>query len=1049
MAKSQTYQAYNFLNAGSGNLPDRAAKTNYKLMVDALKELKIVEPTYEIGKVSPYYKGLIENLKKVRDAGDNPQELIESLGGLTKSRYTPESVKRYSTFAKVLWYTGARPSDINALRPKDIDFKNKLVYLDGLNKTNLQRVVPLSDSLAKVLKERIKDIGLDKKSYKGKFIFAVNPKTDTSKTIVQSGDFDAYLDKVVKSQYNDIDPSFFEGIDPDTNQRVKKSYLFRQGVASLVGNSNFLERSVLVKDILGHTGVGMQAHYNERVLKWANTPDSQLVDLVLDEDDISNFDSYWNFNQRSKIVREYHTEELKNIATRKKLATPIEGVKVKTPKERISEYQAALQERVYGSNETFRQNVVPQGGATEEFLRAIDTGAPLPKTVDPVKNVPVVEGGTTKSGRGRAKRVKPESRHFAIWRQQQKDQNAFSALLNKGSQSKVLVDLPMDLNTGKQTIEGILNSINSSEYMQKVDFEINNIISGITENTEVGYRNAADYLPFNHKGVPDWNKNQSLLNYIFSPSSQRVNTTTGAAAIRLDGNVLRDLLETVEYNNRVDTIAKKFMDQFDYLATPTDVADDYVARTAYGVDRMALSIDKFIQDNPNLKLDIAFDYKQATINTDKFMSDVSKRLQGVLLEQEYAPINSMDVDNVIARHVGTAFSEVDDNIAKKFTNNKSDNLLNRIRLQPYVDALIEVGVLDNVVYEAGKEFAEDVDFDKPFSNKLKYKNNGDIKATQKNYSIDLRTNFFSTAFKESLPSNIMTLTDADKMDYTIRGPIVDFLDENGKEPKMKAGRFADTFIDTTKKAGKTFGGDAIKNIAIAGFGMLAGTNVFAKTAKVGLGLAVDGTLETAMVNPDNIGKGIYGDRLYEDLPEYYSANKKVVNQKLDDMSVDEVVDVIRSTDAPTENVSFGKMFSNKAKELGRFITAAGSAMGSSQARQDLFTPTVKELDKREAEGDAREIVENISEREISQYVPEQQADIDRRRADAEQLMEEYGGTILTDKIRNPRLEKIQKGLAEKDLEETQDIIEQMNNLDLSTTNQKEKNDAVNARLQTG
>ena len=43
MAKSQTYQAYNFLNAGSGNLPDKAAKTNYKLMVDALKELKIVE----------------------------------------------------------------------------------------------------------------------------------------------------------------------------------------------------------------------------------------------------------------------------------------------------------------------------------------------------------------------------------------------------------------------------------------------------------------------------------------------------------------------------------------------------------------------------------------------------------------------------------------------------------------------------------------------------------------------------------------------------------------------------------------------------------------------------------------------------------------------------------------------------------------------------------------------------------------------------------------------------------------------------------------------
>ena len=38
---------------------------------------------------------LVDNLKKVLDAGTNPETLIEGLGGLTKSRYTPDNVKNY------------------------------------------------------------------------------------------------------------------------------------------------------------------------------------------------------------------------------------------------------------------------------------------------------------------------------------------------------------------------------------------------------------------------------------------------------------------------------------------------------------------------------------------------------------------------------------------------------------------------------------------------------------------------------------------------------------------------------------------------------------------------------------------------------------------------------------------------------------------------------------------------------------------------------------------------------------------------------------------
>ena len=49
------------------------------------------------------------------------------------------------------------------------------------------------------------------------------------------------------------------------------------------------------------------------------------------------------------------------------------------------------------------------------------------------------------------------------------------------------------------------------------------------------------------------------------------------------------------------------------------------------------------------------------------------------------------------------------------------------------------------------------------------------------------------------------------------------------------------------------------------------------------------------------------------------------------------------------------------------------------------------------------------------------------------------------KSANPRGYRTKKQRYDENIK----IQEQMNNLDLSTTNQKEKNDAVNARLQTG
>lgn len=1013
MAKSTTYQAFDYLDAGTSKLVDRAARTQYKEMTTSLKELKLVEPDYVIRGVSPYYKGLVDNLKKVLDAGTNPETLIEGLGGLTKSRYTPDNVKNYATMLESLYGTGARVEDINGLRPKDIDFKNKTIRLKGKNKTNLQRIVPMSDHLAKILKNRINEIGIDKKSNANKFIFSTDPRNGTIKNVINSTEVNNYITKIVNSGFNDIDPSFFNAeIDPDTGEKIKKSYLFRQGTASLLGNSNLVDRSRYAAEILGHTDASMLQHYQQRVLSWANTDPKFLVDLDLGERELSTFDAHWNFDQKRNRVVSYYITKKATDDSRKKLNKKTTTAPVKTTVKKISEFDAALKERVYGSSEIFKQNVVPEGGASEDFLRALDTGAPLPET--PVgTGAAAVEGGTTQTKRNRAKKVNPKSRHFAIWRQQEKDTNAFRALLDRGSQSKVLVDLPMSLDTAKQTIEGVFNEINASGYMNNVGTKIEEVVEGITGNTEIGYRKAADYLPFNHKGVPDWNKNKSLLNKIVPKTLQRAGAD-GAAAIRLDSGVLTELMEAIEYNNRVDTVAKKLIDQFDYLSTPADVADDYVGRTAYAVDRMSLGIDKYMDDFPDTKLDIAFSFKQGTIDTPTFMSDVANRLQGVLLEQEYAPVDAQDIDNIVNNNVGNAFESLDDKTVASLSNKKTDNLINRIRIQPYIDALIETEVLDNVVYESGKEFVEDVDFDKPFADKLKYKTDGNVKATQKDYTINLRTNFFGQELKEAMPSNIITIPDQDGTAFTTRGPIVDYIDENGKTPQTKVGRAVDTFIDMTKQAGKKYGANAVKGTLIAGFGILS------KPAS----LAAEVALEVGITNPGNVGLGLDDQELYTDLPEFYSGKAGEVENTLDEISPKQVAMVTeqeRLNPEPIEDVTFLDKTKEKGKELLRSLGSLTAPIAEYQAtRRGAPEPGLADnirtdIDRGEAEDtESRDFVENVSRREVADYVPKQEATLDRRKKDAEGIMDEYGGTIVTDNIRKPRLEDIQKNLVSKD-----------------------------------
>ena len=82
---------------------------------------------------------------------------------------------------------------------------------------------------------------------------------------------------------------------------------------------------------------------------------------------------------------------------------------------------------------------------------------------------------------------------------------------------------------------------------------------------------------------------------------------------------------------------------------------------------------------------------------------------------------------------------------------------------------------------------------------------------------------------------------------------------------------------------------------------------------------------------------------------------------------------------------------------------------------------------------------------MSKYTSDKRDILNRRKESAQRIMDQYGGTIITDNIRDPRLEDIETAIeaeGEEDLQAVKDITAQMGNLNLSTNQQEGENNAV-------
>ena len=72
----------------------------------------------------------------------------------------------------------------------------------------------------------------------------------------------------------------------------------------------------------------------------------------------------------------------------------------------------------------------------------------------------------------------------------------------------------------------------------------------------------------------------------------------------------------------------------------------------------------------------------------------------------------------------------------------------------------------------------------------------------------------------------------------------------------------------------------------------------------------------------------------------------------------------------------------------------------------IFAGTMEELSESELAGAAPDIARRTSDEEISKFLPEKEATVQRRRDDAQRIEDEYGGKIIKKFIRDPKAEEI-------------------------------------------
>ena len=982
--KTYGYETIKWSNSDQSNWAP-LQKKQYKAMQDNIKNL-------------PKSNVIESGMNMISVSKKNARDFISVNAVLDELKNMGDD---YYLLMKMQLHTGARVGDLSSLKLKEIDFDNNLIYIErgkgegGSGKK--KRIVPMSKTMKKDLIELVK-----LKKLKPNSLLFPSP-TDISKPVSDNVVL-GRLDKVLQKRGPNGEALF----DIKVWNR-EKTHKFRKAWATMAIQAGL--DSKYVQEILGHKDNLMKVFYASD----AFNPRSSIIkqfDILPEQADILDthldfqrqFYEYDRTYQKHKEIDENIKliNRKKEIVNKKIVEQNIEQIDLKTDEE-ISKFTKTS--RYKQSGKSFNQKFAPSVEILSvddqvDRLKQIELGVTSDKLdikVPKGTQEPTIGNFPDYSTKEKIDRARMGNWNKAAIAQavfDKKQTDAIDDMYNRESETKIKKNIILDENNATKAVEESIDALDFNRYNNNVKKMLGNLL----DEAGIYKYNAGDMLDWDSSS---WDNNSKGLSEIFSGTKFLGNK---GAELKLDKKVVNDIFLTLEEVSRFDYLTKRIVDQLDYLQYPPNVANSGAERFKYQKVMIEDALDNFLKTKQGQKFSVGYsNLSGRDLNIREIVDRIAISIQPIGDDKDFSHISKDYLKSVINDNPN-AFPEVSDNLKRIYP----EEVLNRMRLEPYLQFFNEQGIIDDVVFFSEQELLKDGDLETPLKEKIKFKKDGTVDLrTSTPFVPEIRSTGFNQVFQAAYPDPDQIVV-AKGIERTAKRSAVIFNDIDDVEDTTEA-----DFKQTIKGGYKPTNEHKyvkLLNTTLKGVGKGAafiipfyGTS--ARASAIGLEAAIELGTRSYFADMSTLGEDVLGKELLptDELGFTPSADPKETRTFLEKSSPEVAAKLISKTKAPEKKVTTGEVYKEKAKDIGRGFIAA-SAFGTGDP--DFFAGTMEELSESELAGAAPDIARRTSDEEISKFLPEKEATVQRRRDDAQRIEDEYGGKIIKKFIRDPKAEEI-------------------------------------------
>ena len=382
----------------------------------------------------------------------------------------------------------------------------------------------------------------------------------------------------------------------------------------------------------------------------------------------------------------------------------------------------------------------------------------------------------------------PAGRSIALGAELKKDYELIGKFWDAGSEYKAKwsIDLP-------SAVPQILN-----KFLNEDDFiNVNGYINAMAERTAAIANRAANVsLDINDLwrltgDALSWD-DAGDLNKFFGDIAKE-----GDLGFKIPPKVAGDFIDVIEYRSRLNQLANNLVDSAYHTLLPNNLTDGFT-RLDYVIRELEKGLGKWVDTNGDEAVSSiwGFTADQQGVSNKKFIQDLTESLYDLAAQQdnkEYTPLREEYFDEVIDKN-SEFFNALDDTVDTRYTvyQNLQDNdprkiagknsLKRAIYLEPLFQVFNQLGenVFNDEAYDVHGSKRIHSEYDRPFSERIEFKKNGNPALRQKDFRIVNRPNFARELFNEYIPEIIIR----DVNGKPLSAGVIEFVDNAGDTPNI-------------------------------------------------------------------------------------------------------------------------------------------------------------------------------------------------------------------------------------------------------------------------